>query len=128
MNTFVIGLIVGFTLFAVLASVLIFQKIQTELSRLAILTDDIHKMLRLVTVKVGKIDQVTQSTMHAAETFVDALRESAEQMHMMNPSTMDKMNPGSFDDLRQSFEEGIKGMEDDVDDDDSLDNPSEPWK
>ena len=128
MNTFVIGLIVGFTLFAVIASVLIFQKIQTELSRLVTLIDNMNNMLRLVTMKVGKIDQVTQTTMHAAETFVDALRESAEQMQMMNPTAMEKMNPGSFDDLRQSFEEGIKGMEDDSDDEDASDNPQEPWK
>lgn len=125
MNTFTVGLVTGFTLFAVFISVLIFNRIHTELSRLATEVDNMNKLLRVVTMKIGKIDQVTQSTMHAAETFVDALRESAQ--HMMDPSSMNGMNPDSFEDLRQSFEEGIKGMEDDVDDE-STDNPPEPWK
>jgi hypothetical protein len=125
MNTFTVGLVTGFTLFAVFISVLIFNRIHTELSRLATEVDNMNKLLRVVTMKIGKIDQVTQSTMHAAETFVDALRESAQ--HMMGPPSMDGMNPDAFEDLRQSFEEGIKGMEDDADDE-STDNPPEPWK
>jgi hypothetical protein len=125
MNTFTVGLVTGFTLFAVFISVLIFNRIHTELSRLATEVDNMNKLLRVVTMKVGKIDQVTQSTMHAAETFVDALRESAQ--NMMGPPSMDGMNPDAFEDLRQSFEEGIKGMEDDADDE-STDNPPEPWK
>jgi predicted transcriptional regulator len=125
MNTFTVGLVTGFTLFAVFISVLIFNRIHTELSRLATEVDNMNKLLRVVTMKIGKIDQVTQSTMHAAETFVDALRESAQ--HMMDPSSMNGINPDAFEDLRQSFEEGIKGMEDDADDE-STDNPPEPWK
>lgn len=126
MNTFTSGIIVGFILFAVFASVWIFNKMQLEISRLATETENLNKVLRVIAMKTAKIEQITHSTMLAAETFVDALRESAEHMQMMNPSGMDKMDPGAFDDLRQSFEEGIKGMEDS--DDENLEEPPEPWK
>lgn len=125
MNTFAVGIIVGFILFAVLMSVWIFIKMQTEITRLATEIENLNKVLRVVAMKTTKIEQMTHSTMHAAETFVDALRESAEHMQM-NPRGMNKMDPDSFDDLRQSFEEGIKGMEDG--DDENLEEPPEPWK
>lgn len=126
MNTFMIGIIVGFVLFAVVVSVWIFNKMQSEISRLVIQTESLNKMLHVVAMKTVKIEKLTESTMHAAETFVDALRESAENMQMMNPAALENMDSNSFDDLRQSFEEGIKNMEEG--DDENLEEPPEPWK
>lgn len=125
MNTFTVGIIVGFILFAVLMSVWIFSKMQAEITRLATEIENLNKVLRVVAMKTTKIEQMTHSTMHAAETFVDALRESADQIQLLNPS-MDKLDSNSFDDLRQSFEEGIKNMEEG--DDENLEDPPEPWK
>ena len=126
MNTFTMGIIVGFLLFAVFASVWIFNKMQLEISRLATEIENLNKVLRVVAMKTAKIERITETTMHAAETFVDALRESADHIQLMSPPGMDKMDPSSFDDLRKSFEEGIKGMEDG--EDENLEEPPEPWK
>lgn len=131
MNTFMIGVLVGFALFAVIATVVIFNKMQLEIAKLARDTDNMNKALQMMFLKINKIEKVTQTTMDAAETFVDGLRESAEQIqqHMMRPPRMGKINPESFDDLRQSFEDGIKNMEEGMDDsDEDSDEPQEPWK
>lgn len=122
MSTFTAGIIVGFILFAVVVSVWIFSKMQLEISRLATEVENLNKMLRVIAMKTVRIEQITQTTMQAAETFVDALRESAESMQMMNPSALENVDPNSFDDLRQSFEDGIKNMED------GDEEPPEPWK
>lgn len=123
MDTFSSGIVVGFILFAVVASVFIFYKMQLELSRISRETDNIQKALQLALIKINRIEQMSHTTMNAAETFVDALRESAMQMNM-SPNSPEQ--PGSFDDLRKSFEEGIKDMEDEQDGE--SDEPQEPWK
>jgi hypothetical protein len=128
MNIFVIGVFAGATFFMLVFSFVMLIKLHTTSLLMQQSMKAQLNVLQLALVKINKIEKVTDHTMTAAETFVDALRESAEQMQMMNPSAIDKMNPDSFDDLRQSFEEGIKGMEDDSDDEDASDNPPEPWK
>jgi hemerythrin-like domain-containing protein len=131
MNTFSIGVVVGFVLFAVMAVVVIFNKMQLEIARLAKETDNMNKALQMMFLKINKIERVTQETMTAAETFVDGLRESAEhiQQQMMRPPRMGKMNSDTFEDLRQSFEEGIKNMEESMEDsDEDSDEEQEPWK
>lgn len=132
MNTFVIGVIAGFVLFAVMATVVIFNKMQLEIARLAKEAENMNKALQVMFAKINKIEKVTQTTMEAAETFVDGLRESAEQIQMMqmrNPRMRGPMSPEGFDDLRKSFEEGIKDMEEGMDDsDEDSDEQQEPWK
>lgn len=130
MNTFGTGIIVGFVLFGIMASVIIFNRMQLELAKLAKETDNINKALQMMFLKINKIEKVTYSTMEAAETFVDGLRESADhiQRQMMRPMN-GPIHPDAFDDLRQSFEDGIKNMEEGIDDrDEDSEEPDEPWK
>jgi hypothetical protein len=133
MNTFTVGVIAGFILFAAMATVVIFNKMQLEIARLAKEAENMNKALQLMFAKLGKIEKVTQTTMDAAETFVDGLRESAEQiqlMQMRHPRSRGTMSPDGFEDLRKSFENDIRNMEDAVEDetDDDSDEPHEPWK
>ena len=131
MNTFIVGIAVGFVLFGIMASVIIFSRMQLEIARLAKETDNMNKALQMMFLKINKIEKVTQTTMDAAESFVDGLRVSAEQIQqqMMRPPRNGKIHPDSFDDLRKSFEEGIKNIEDGMDElDEDSDEPQEPWK
>lgn len=131
MNTFGVGIIVGFGMFGIMTSVVIFNRMQLEIARLAKEADNMNKALQMMFLKVNKIERITQTTMEAAETFVDGLRESAEQLqqHMIPPPRMGKQHPDSFEDLRQSFEDGIKNMEEGIDDiDEDGEEPKEPWK
>ena len=124
MTTFMIGLVVGFLLFAIAVSVNLFNKIQVKLVELVTVVDHMQKILPIIIGRLTKIEQMTQATMQAAETFVDGLRDSAEQMQHMRQSPDE-----SFDDLRQSFEDGIKNMEEGFDErDEDSDEPDEPWK
>ncbi len=133
MNAFILGVLVGFLLFAIIASVIIINRIQTNLAQLTKDTDNVNKALQLAFLKINKIEKTTDATMQAAESFVDALRESAESMQMMSrrPNRpYPPLPPNSFDDLRKSFEDGIKDMEDGMDEDseEESDGPPEPWK
>ena len=96
MNTFVIGLLTGFVLFGIFAAVVLFYKMSQEISM-------IHRIIQIIGLKINKIEKVTQTTMAAAENFVDALQSSAEQMqrHQMNGDDSED----DFQDLRSSFEE-----------------------
>ena len=123
MTMFIIGLLVGLCAFALIASVVIFNKLQLEVAAM-------HRMMQVIALKVNKIEKTSQTTMDAAETFVDALRSSAEQMMMMRPSR-GQMPPEGFDDLRKSFEEGIRRFEEnemEEPDEDSEGEGEEPWK
>ena len=106
MNTFVIGLLTGFVLFGIFAAVVLFYKMSQEISM-------IHRIIQIIGLKINKIEKVTQTTMAAAENFVDALQSSAEQMqrHQMNGDDSED----DFQDLRSSFEEGIRKFEEDED-------------
>ena len=63
--------------------------------------------------------------MTAAENFVDALRESAEQMMMRPPNIKRSGDNEQFDDLRKAFDEGIRQMEED---DEEGEEPEDKWK
>ena len=129
MMLFISGILVGITVFAIIAAVNIFNKMQQEMVRLNTVIDNMNKVLQVSMVKLGKIEKVTDTTMIAAETFVDALRNSAEQM-MMRPMR-GSIPPEGFDDLRRAFDDGIRGLEDNIDDRDDMDEeegPEEPWK
>jgi hypothetical protein len=133
MNTFIGGIAVGFVLFGIMASVVIFNRMQLEIAKLAKDTENMNKALQMMFMKINKIEKITQTTMDAAETFVDAIRSSAEQMMVMRPPTRGNMSPEGFDDLRKSFEEGIRKFEenemnDSDDEEDSEGEGEEPWK
>lgn len=129
MNTFLMGIVAGFVLFGIVALVAIFNRMQLEIGRLSKETENMNKALQMILLKITRIEKVTIETMNAAETFVDGLRASAEQIQML-PPRRGRGNPESFDDLRQSFEDGIKDMEHGMDDSDEEDSegPQEPWK
>lgn len=128
MNTFVIGVLVGIVLFAVIYSVFMLNKVHTGLLILHQGLDAQNKALQMTLVKINKIEKVTDSTMQAADTFVDALRESAEQMINMRPPHLRNLpeDGDQFEDLRNTFDEGIRRMEEDDDEDDN--EPEEKWK
>lgn len=128
MTMFIIGLFAGMAAFALIASVVIFNKLQLEVAAM-------HRVVQVMALKVNKIEKTTEATMNAAETFVDAIRSSAEQMLIMRPAPMKgKMPPGGFDDIRRSFEDGIRKFEENEmnesleDDEDSEGEGEEPWK
>ena len=124
MTMFIIGLFAGMAAFALIASVVIFNKLQLEVAAM-------HRMMQVMALKVNRIEKTSQTTMDAAETFVDALRSSAEQMMIMRPPPRGQMPPEGFEDLRKSFEEGIRRFEEnemDSDDEDSEGEGEEPWK
>lgn len=131
MNMFLIGVLVGAASFALLYIVMVLSKIHAGMMYLNQVMDSITKALNVSLLKLNKIEKVTQETMTAAETFVDGLRESAEHLQRhMRPPRMGKMND-SFDDLRQSFEEGIRDIEEGMnnsDNDEDSDEQQEPWK
>ncbi len=125
MTMFIIGLFVGMAAFALIASVVIFNKLQLEVAAM-------HRMMQVMALKINKIEKTSQATMDAAETFVDAIRSSAEQMMVMRPPSRGNMPPEGFDDLRRSFEDGIRRFEEnemtDSDEEDSEGEGEEPWK
>ena len=126
MNTFLIGIVAGFVMFGVMAAVAVVYKMHQEITRLATSTEALHKAVQLLFIKVTKIEKMSITTMNAAETFVDALRASAEQMMIRPPHQLDGHN--NFDDLKRTFEDGIKGFESDIDDQDDEDGEQkEDW-
>lgn len=132
MELFIGGILVGIAIFAIIAAVNIFNKMQTEMVRLNGMVDNVNKINQLLLVKLNKIEKVTDATMIAAETFVDALRTSAEQMIGFRPlSRNGESNQDVVDDLRRAFDDGIRGLEDNINDNDDMDEeegPEEPWK
>ena len=126
MNMFLIGVLVGAAGFGLLYVVMMISKIHAGMMFLHQSTDNVTKALNLALLKLNKIEKVTDNTMSAAENFVEALRESAEQM--MRPPNMRKMDSAQFDDLRKAFDEGIRQMEEDDEDEDIEEGPQEDWK
>ncbi len=63
------GLFVGMAAFALIASVVIFNKLQLEVAAM-------HRMMQVMALKVNKIEKTSQATMDAAETFVDDINFS----------------------------------------------------
>lgn len=76
-------------------------------------------LLKTIVLQLSKIEQLSMATLSASETFVEAL-QNAEQ-NMQNGEML--VSGETFDDLRRSFENGIKDFEDTPDDEDD-----EPWK
>lgn len=133
MNMFILGVLAGVVIFAVIYSVFMLNKLYSGLILIHQMIENQGKAAQLLFMKVIKIEKITENTMTASETFIDALRESAEQMTHMRPPHLRK-DDGSeqFDDLRKSFEDGISHMEDESEDDDEGDDEGEEeqvdWK
>jgi len=127
MNMFLIGVLVGAATFALLYIVMIISKIHVGMLYLHQSLDTVTKAVNMSLLKLSKIEKVTDNTMTAAEHFVDALRESAEQM--MRPPNMRKMDNNQFDELRKAFDDGIRQFEEEEEEEDEgEEGPQEDWK
>ena len=125
MNMFLIGVLVGASSFALIYLVMIISKLHAGMMYLHQSSDSMGKAVNMILLKLNKIEKVTDNTMTAAENFVDAIRESAEQM--IRPPNLRRMDSGQFEDLRKAFDEGIRQMEED-DDEDEGEDQEENWK
>ena len=128
MNTFIIGVLVGISLFALIYAVVMLNKLHAGMILLHQNSDSQSKALQMAFLKINKIEKLTENTMKASETFVDALRESAEQMMMRPNMRRDDDDSEQFDDLRKSFEDGIRRMEDDEEDEGDEGTSEDKWK
>jgi NurA-like 5'-3' nuclease len=126
MNMFMLGLLSGIAVFALIYSVFMLNKLQAGLILLSQNLDTHGKAIQMMFLKVNKIEKITENTMQASETFVDALRESAEQMMSMRPRNNQDDDSEQFDDLRKSFEDGIRRMEED--DEEGEEDSDNKWK
>jgi uncharacterized membrane protein len=127
MNMFMLGLLAGIAVFALIYSVFMLNKLQAGLILLSQNLDAHGKAIQMMFLKVNKIEKITENTMQASENFVDALRESAEQMMSMRPGLRrDEDDSEQFDDLRKSFEDGIRRMEED--DEEGEEDSDNKWK
>ena len=129
MNMFILGVLAGVTMFAVIYSVFMLNKLHSGLILVHQMIENQGKAAQMLFMKVNKIEKITESTMTASETFVDALRESAEQMMNMRPPRLRNQDVSEqFDDLRRTFDEGIRRMEEDDDEDEDTEEGKEDWK
>jgi len=127
MNTFIIGVLVGISLFALIYSVVMLNKMHGGMILLHQNIDAQSKALQMAFLKINKIEKITENTMQASENFVEALRESAEQMMNMRPGLRRDIDDSEqFDDLRKSFEDGIRRMEED--DEEGEEDSDNKWK
>lgn len=129
MNMFMLGVLAGVVIFAVVYSVFMLNKLHSGIILLHQMLEAQGKASQMLFMKINKIEKVTETTMQSAETFVDALRESAEQMMNMRPPRLRNQDDSEqFDDLRKAFDEGIRRMEEDDDEDEDSDEGKEDWK
>lgn len=129
MNMFMLGVLAGVVIFAVVYSVFMLNKLHSGIILLHQMLEAQGKAAQMLFMKVNKIEKVTETTMQSAETFVDALRESAEQMmNMRQPRLRNQDDSEQFDDLRRTFDEGIRRMEEDDDEDDDIEEGKEDWR
>ena len=112
MQTFILGVLVGSAVVGIIAALVFIN------GKLKLLLNT----LQVFNARLGKIEKVTEATMMAAENFVDALQNSAEQMGMRPMGGPLQNRPDDFQDLRETFEEGIRNLEEDPDEDE------ENWK
>jgi len=112
MQQTLIGIIVGLCIVSFPVLILGVMRIMEGI------TDTIG-LLKTLILQLDKIQQLSMATLSASENFVEALNSAEQNMRNGEMS----MSGESFDDLRRSFENGIKDFEDAPDDEDE-----EPWK
>lgn len=118
MDSYIIGAIIGIAAFLLGYVANTLHRLDEEIRQMATLQ-------KLLVVEQAKTRQFAEATLQASETFVDALRQSAEMMGPPGPPNFRNLPPNTFDDLRQSFENGIRGLEEeDGEEDGGLDNHS----
>lgn len=111
MNTFLLGMLAGISIFGVVILLVLTFKMSQEIAM-------IHRIVQILGLKINKIEKVSQATMEAAEGFVDALQSSAEQMMQQQQQSQQESSSDQFEDLRESFEEGIRKFEEEEGDED----------
>lgn len=107
MTIFLIGVLVGVALLLLAYNAFISYKHDKEITLLI-------NTQRLLILEVNKVYHISKTTMDACETFVDALKDSAQQFKYGPPQSPLTDN---FDDIRETFENGIKEIEEDDEDD-----------
>lgn len=125
MNMFLFGVLVGAGSFALIYLVMVVNKLHSGMLYLHQSAENTAKAMNLLLFKTNKIEKITENTMKASETFIDALRESAEQM--MNNRSKQHDDSEGFDDIRKAFDEGIRQMEED-DEEEGDDDSENKWK
>lgn len=119
LQTLLVGAIGGISLFVIAWTFVVVSRILHDVTKMM-------DILKLLNGKLNKLEQIGLATMQAAENFTEALRESNEDMGP--PMGMSTQNSDvGFDDLRETFENGIKRLEDDADEEDG-DGEKENWK
>ena len=119
LQTLLVGAIGGISLFVIAWTFVIVSRLLHDVTKMM-------DILKLLNVKLNKLEQIGLATMQAAENFTEALRESNEGME--SPMGMSTQNSDvGFDDLRETFEKGIKRLEDDADEEEG-NGETEDWK
>jgi hypothetical protein len=111
MQEFFVGMLTGVAIFGILTVIVLLFRMHTEQTI-------IKNTLQLVWARLTKIEKLSEASLSAAENFVDALQRSAEGMGFVPPP----IEGDDFRDLRDTFEDGIRNLEDEQDDD------QENWK
>ena len=118
LQTLLVGAVGGISLLIIAWTFVIVSRILHDVTKMM-------DILKLLNGKMNKLEQIGLATMQAAENFTEALRESNEEMGP--PMGMSSHGDVGFDDLRETFENGIKRLEDDAEDEDG-DGEKEDWK
>jgi len=142
-QNFILGLLAGGFLIGTIALIVIMAK------AVAILAESLT-IIKTIYIEGNKTQQMVQATMEASETFVDALNSATVEMErqqqglfqvfktqdgkhiapsfekliekMKNDPDYRKISERDMDELRRLFEENSN------DDDDTDEEPQEPWK
>lgn len=126
MGTFLLGMLVG-GIVVVLAGIFgLALKIYNLVRGVDGVVRGLHGMATVSAMQIARIEKTSQATMVASENFVDAIRQSAD-MYMRGPGMAGPFRPpvDNFNDLRETFEDGIKRFEDEMDEDE--DDEQKPW-
>ena len=148
MNNFVLGLLAGGFLIGTLALIVMMAKAVA-------ITAEMLTIIKTIYIELNKTQQMVQATMEASENFVDALNAANVEMEkqqqntqqgffqvfktqdgkhvapsfekllekMKNDPDYHKMSEKDMEELRRLFEDSSND-----DDEDSEDEPKEPWK
>ena len=147
-NNFVLGLLAGGFLIGTLALIVMMAKAVA-------ITAEMLTIIKTIYIELNKTQQMVQATMEASENFVDALNAANVEMEkqqqntqqgffqvfktqdgkhvapsfekllekMKNDPDYHKMSEKDMEELRRLFEDSSND-----DDEDSEDEPKEPWK
>ena len=148
MNNFVLGLLAGGFLIGTFALIVMMAKAVA-------ITAEMLTIIKTIYIELNKTQQMVQATMEASENFVDALNAANVEMEkqqqntqqgffqvfktqdgkhvapsfekllekMKNDPDYHKMSEKDMEELRRLFEDSSND-----DDEDSEDEPKEPWK